>query len=323
MKILYAFQGTGNGHIARAQEIVPILKKYAAVDTFISGHQTQLGADFNIDYRYRGISLLYNKSGGVSYRKTFLHNDFSKAKKDIERLQLSGYDLIINDFEPLTAWACKLNKIRLIELGHQASFKFLETPKPPKRNFLGEWILNNYVPSKNQIGFHFENYHPQIKKPVIRRKIRNLSPINLGFYVVYLPSFSNETIVKTLKKIPVEWKVFSKNTKLNWRESNVEIFPIDELLFLSYFEKCAGILCSAGFETPAEALFMNKKLFVIPIQNQYEQECNAFALDQMGVPNSEILDSEEIKKWAVSDMRIAVNYPNDIEEIIGNEVLNL
>jgi hypothetical protein len=26
MKILYAFQGTGNGHVARAQEIIPILK---------------------------------------------------------------------------------------------------------------------------------------------------------------------------------------------------------------------------------------------------------------------------------------------------------
>ena len=36
MKVLYAFQGTGNGHIARAQEIIPILKKYAEVDILIS-----------------------------------------------------------------------------------------------------------------------------------------------------------------------------------------------------------------------------------------------------------------------------------------------
>lgn len=40
MKILYAFQGTGNGHLARAQEIIPILKKHALVDTLISGHLT-------------------------------------------------------------------------------------------------------------------------------------------------------------------------------------------------------------------------------------------------------------------------------------------
>ena len=322
MKILYAFQGTGNGHIARAQEIIPILKKHADVDTLISGHQSQLSPDFNVDFRYKGISLLYNKSGGVSYRKTFCNNNFNQAKKDLQSLQLTGYDLVINDFEPLTGWACKFNNSSLIEFSHQASFKFKESPKPAKRNFLGEIILNNYVPSDRQIGFHFDNYHPQIKKPVVRTKIRQLNPENKGFYLVYLPSFSDENLTKVLKQIPIEWKVFSKNTKLDWRENNVEIFPIDEIRYLEYFENCEGILCGAGFETPAEALFMNKKLFVIPIHNQYEQECNAFALDQMGVPNSKILDGEEIKKWVASDHRITVNYPNDIEEIILNEVLH-
>jgi hypothetical protein len=32
------------------------------------------------------------------------------------------------------------------------------------------------------------------------------------------------------------------------------------------------------FETPAEALFLGKKLLVIPMTGQYEQECNAAAL---------------------------------------------
>lgn len=321
MKVLYAFQGTGNGHVARAQEIIPILKKYAEVDTLISGHQSQLSADFNIDFRYRGISLIYNKSGGVSYRKTFFDNNFNKVKSDIECLQLLKYDLVINDFEPLTGWACKMNNIPIVEVGHQASFKFSETPQPVQADFLGKLILNNYVPCNRQIGFHFENYHPQIKKPVIRKKIRNLNPDFKGYYVVYLPSFSDEFLIKILNKIPVEWKVFSKNTKLTWRDNNVEIFPIDEVHYLNYFEKCDGMLCSAGFETPAEALFLNKKLFVIPIHNQYEQECNAFALNQMGVPNSKVLNSEEIKKWVASDNRITVSYPNDIEDIIVNEVL--
>ena len=122
MKILYSFQGTGNGHIARAQEIIPTLKKYAKVDTLMSGHQSQLASDFKINFRYKGISLLYNKSGGVSYRKTFFNNNFTKAMNDVKTLALSGYDLVINDFEPLTGWACKFNKIAIIELGHQASF---------------------------------------------------------------------------------------------------------------------------------------------------------------------------------------------------------
>ncbi len=86
-------------------------------------------------------------------------------------------------------------------------------------------------------------------------------------------------------------------------------FPIDETHFLECFESCDGILCNAGFEGPAEALFMDKKLFVIPIHNQYEQECNACALDKIGIPNSKILGVEEIKNWVNSDIHFKANYP--------------
>ena len=98
-------------------------------------------------------------------------------------------------------------------------------------------------------------------------------------------------------------------------------FILDETHFLEGFENCDGILCNAGFEGPAEALFMNKKLFVIPIHNQYEQECNAYALHKMGIPNSKILDVEEIRNWVHSDIHFTVNYPDDIEDIILNDVL--
>lgn len=323
MKVLYAFQGTGNGHIARAQEIIPLLKKHASVDTLISGHQSQLKADFDINLQYRGISLLYNKTGGLSYLKTFTDNRFLEAIKAIRDLELSQYDLIINDFEPLTAWACKIRKLPIIGLSHQASMSFKETPKPEKKDFFGELVLKYYAPAEKKLGFHFENYHPQIKKPVIRKKIRNLNPEKKGYYLVYLPSFSDENIIRVLKEIPVEWKIFSKYSKIQFKEGNAEVFPIDEIQYLKYFEHCDGILCNAGFETPAEALFMDKKLFVIPIHNQYEQECNACALDKMGIPNSKVLKAEEIRNWVASDFHLKVNYPDNIEDILINEVLAL
>lgn len=323
MKVLYAFQGTGNGHVARAQEIIPILKKYASVDTLISGHQSQLKADFPIDFSNRGISLLYNKTGGISYKKILFQNNYLQAFKTIKNINLSQYDLIINDYEPLTGWASKLRNLNIIELSHQASMSFEETPKPLKKDFFGELILEYYVPSERKIGFHFENYHPQIKKPVIRDKIRNLNPQQKGFYLVYLPSFSDENIFKVLSEIPVEWKVFSKNRLSYERNKNIEFFPVDEVKYLKNFENCDGILCNAGFETPAEALFMDKKLFVIPIHNQYEQECNAAALDLMGVSNSKILCKNEIEIWLNSQLHFKVDYPDDIENILLKDVLVL
>ena len=43
MRIFYAVQATGNGHIARALEILPYLKQYGEVDIFLSGTNAQLG----------------------------------------------------------------------------------------------------------------------------------------------------------------------------------------------------------------------------------------------------------------------------------------
>jgi len=54
MKILYAIQGTGNGHVSRAREIIPILKKKGDVDILISGIQSDIDLPDAIKYKFKG-----------------------------------------------------------------------------------------------------------------------------------------------------------------------------------------------------------------------------------------------------------------------------
>jgi UDP:flavonoid glycosyltransferase YjiC (YdhE family) len=42
MKVLYAIQGTGNGHISRARALVPELQKHCELDLLISGTESRL-----------------------------------------------------------------------------------------------------------------------------------------------------------------------------------------------------------------------------------------------------------------------------------------
>ena len=56
MKIFYAIQGTGNGHISRAEQLYPYLKKYGEVDFFLSGSNAQLQTPLPIKYRSNGIT---------------------------------------------------------------------------------------------------------------------------------------------------------------------------------------------------------------------------------------------------------------------------
>ena len=78
-------------------------------------------------------------------------------------------------------------------------------------------------------------------------------------------------------------------------------------------------MCYAGFGTTSEALFLGKKLLVVPMKTQYEQQCNAAMLKSMGVPVLKKLKKkheEKIEEWLSSKMKIAVNYPDQTEKIL-------
>ena len=72
-----------------------------------------------------------------------------------------------------------------------------------------------------------------------------------------------------------------------------------------------GVLCGAGFEAPAEALYLGKKLLVVPMKNQHEQHFNAASLKQLGVPVVKKVSKknlEKIEEWIDTENRVEVNY---------------
>jgi uncharacterized protein (TIGR00661 family) len=84
-------------------------------------------------------------------------------------------------------------------------------------------------------------------------------------------------------------------------------------------EGCAALLTGGGFEAPAEALYLNKKLMVVPMRAQYEQQCNAEALRRDGVKVVETIDSKfhlEIEEWFSSEYTIQMEFPEQTREIV-------
>ena len=285
MKILYAIQGTGNGHISRARDIIPILQLKGDVDILVSGTQADVELPYPIKYKFKGLSFIFGTKGNVDLVLTYRKSNLKKLYKEIKSLPVENYDLVINDFEPVSAWACKLKNIPCIGLSHQAAVINKESPKSKKTDPLGKLILNNYAPVSFAYGFHFSAYNENIFTPVIRAQIRNAEPQNKHHFTVYLPAYSDERIITILGKIQhVTWEVFSKHSLTAYTKKNVWVRPINNDAFIESMINCAGVLCGGGFETPAEALFLKKKLMVIPMKGQYEQQCNAAALETMGVP---------------------------------------
>ncbi|MNK29988.1 hypothetical protein D3C87_483940 [compost metagenome] len=284
MKILYAIQGTGNGHVSRAREIVPLLQQHGEVDLLISGTQVDVKLAQEIKYNFHGFSFIFGKKGGVDHYKTWKNMNLPQFRRDMKSIPLADYNLILNDFEPISAWACRLQGIESVSLSHQASFKSKKVPRPKTVDW-GKLILSRYAPTTHHVGFHFDRYDDFIYKPVIRGEIRQLQPTNLGHYTVYLPAIDDKDLVSVLKQIPqVRWEVFSKHTKVAYADANVFVEPINNEKFNQSMASCEGVFTGGGFEGPAEALHLGKKLLVAPMRFQYEQQCNAYALKQFGLP---------------------------------------
>jgi uncharacterized protein (TIGR00661 family) len=322
MRILYAIQGTGNGHLSRARDIIPILKKNHDVDILVSGSQADVTLPYEVKYMFHGLSFIFGAKGGVDLLETYKKSNIKVLLSEINSLPVNEYDLILNDFEPVSAWACYLNNKACITLSHQSAVLHKKAPQPKDIDPLGKAILQNYAPATEKYGFHFKSYGNQIFTPVIRKQVREQIIEDRGHYTVYLPSYDDERILKVLRMFEdTKWQVFSKHNKQGFTENNISIQPINNEAFIESMATSTGVLCGAGFETPAEALFMNKKLMVIPMKGQYEQQCNAAALKEMGVPvikSLKLKQVDKIRQWIEDETKIEVNYPDETESIVNN-----
>ncbi|HET8859370.1 glycosyltransferase family protein [Marivirga sp.] len=319
MRILYAIQGTGNGHISRARDIIPVLRQYGELDILLSGTQSDVGLDYPVRYKLQGLNFIFGKKGGIDIGLTLKSMKLFRLLREIWSLNVHQYDLIINDFEPVSAWACLLKAKECIGLSHQSAVIHPFSPKPDKTDWIGYLILKYYAPTKMAYGFHFMPYSNKIHYPIIRREVRALEVREENYYTVYLPAYNEERIIQVLSKLKAKFKVFSKHSQKPFQVGNIEIIPINNKLYLESLSACKGVICGAGFEGPAEALFLQKKLLVIPMKGQYEQQCNAAALNNLGVT---VLKSLKIKhisvltEFLIEDKKPCLNFPDETEAII-------
>lgn len=319
LKILYGIQGTGNGHITRANEVIPYLQKHGDLDILISGKHSELKLKAEVNYKLKGLGFIFGKKGGIDYWKTFLNSDISALLSEIKQIPVEKYDLIISDFEPVTAWGALKKGKNCVGLSNQCATLHPLAPKPKNFDIIGKLVMEKYAPCKVNYGLHYKALDKNIFTPIIPEKIRNAEIKNKGHYTVYLPSYSDKKIISVLSKIDADWHVFSKHTDKPFKEKNVRIVPVHSRLFFESITTSSGVITNSGFGTTSEALFMNKKLLVIPMKGQIEQLYNAEMLKKMGVVKMKKLSSrklENIEEWLNQKNYVSVKFENYTKTIV-------
>ncbi|HLI93873.1 MAG TPA: glycosyltransferase family protein [Puia sp.] len=321
MRIFYAVQATGNGHISRAMELLPHLERYGRVDVFLSGANNSLVPDIPVRYRSKGLSLFYTNTGGLNYVEILRQLSPPRVWREVRDLPVEKYDLVINDFECITSLACAYKKVASVNFGHQASFVSNKVPRPEKSDPVGAWILRNYARATQYVGLHFLQYDDFILPPVIKKEILQADACDMGHITVYLSSYGDATVRQYLRPLKEwRWQVFSKEVSRPVEDGNILFLPVGKTAFNRSLITCSALLTGAGFETPAEALYLGKKLMVMPIRGQYEQFCNAAALAKMGVPVLHALDGEferTFRAWMEQRKRPRLHLDHSTDAIVS------
>jgi len=322
MRVLYGVQGTGNGHLSRAREIIPHLAKKVDLDILISGSQVDISIAHHVAHRLYGLSYSIGRAGNIDMFDTVRKLKPIQLINDVMQLPVQEYDLIINDFEPVSAWAGKLKGVPVVALSHQAAFLSDKVPRPDQQTAYAEFLFRTYAPSSSAVGFHFEKYDDFIHHPIIRSEVRALNPVDGDHITVYLPAYESNTLIELFKQLKeIRWEVFNRYADKEVQHENVTIRPVSSEAYLKSLESSAGLLTGGGFEAPSEALFLGKMLMVVPMMMQYEQQCNAAALHRMGINSLDRIDKNTVqllKRWLGDSKKVKVDYKDETAQIIEN-----
>lgn len=318
MKILYGVQGTGNGHITRARMMAREFSSHNIDVTFLfSGRDRDQFFDMECfgDFLYRRGLTFVTDAGQVSYSKTALHNNLPRFIRDIVSLDLSPYDLILTDFEPVTAWSGKLRGKKVIGLGHQYAFG-RNVPKAGE-NIIASTLMHHFAPVQRGIGYHWHHFgHSNILPPVID----NYLPGDKSgdFYLVYLP-FEHQCTVSSLLNCFGDYRFIQYSPELtDSTKGNVTLRKTCHDGFKRDLSHCKGVICNAGFELISECLHMRLPLLVKPLQGQIEQLSNAEALRQLGYARTiHQLTPSVVADWLDSDKEApSLSFPNVARAIV-------
>ena len=321
MRIFYGVQGTGNGHITRARIMAKELQAAGIeVQYQFTGRPADKYFDMEIfgDYQTRsGLTFNINK-GSINMFKTVLEARPINFIKDINSLDLSDYDLVISDFEPITAWAAKNQKKTVIGIGHQYAFKY----KIPRQQHdpMAEQVLKHFAPATIGIGLHWHHFNQPILPPII--ETAELSPTIKNKIVVYLPFEDTNDVIKLLAPFTdYTFHIYTPDL-VSSKLDHITCYPLSRDGFQQDLKNCDGIISNSGFELASESLHLGKKILARPIHGQMEQAANAAALVELGYGSVMAeLDHDIVERWLQEAHNVHVSYPN-VAHILVNWIQN-
>ena len=329
MKFIFVIQGEGRGHFSQAIALQQKLQAngHEIEQVFIGKSPFRTIPDYislffkdKIQYfdspnflptqRYTPLfsSIIYN----LWHSKRF----FTSIKFLKNAINHSTADKVINFYEPLLGLTYKRYKIKkpMICIAHQYAYLH-KNYEFPQHFFVRKWLLKiltqiSAFEAIRKIGLSFEpmsdlpDKHLYITPPLLRQEILNAQNIVCNtYYLIYL---LNDGFLQDIENqcLKTDIMVFSMQEKIS-KNPCIHIRNMDNKNFINAIISAKAVVSTAGFETVAEAMFLQKPLLLIPVN--FEQQTNAFLAKKSGnVLVAKKIDINEFEKF------LQTTCPNDI-----------
>ncbi len=310
MKFIFIIQGEGKGHHMQSVAFREILEEEGheiiriffgrSLKNLISSEDNTIHS-WNSDFFISPYFISTKKHQGIDLGITFLINLLLIPLYLIEILRLgmkirnSKPDIIINFYDIIGGIACLFagSSIRKYVISHHFFFSHPDFKWPRDRRIerilllIHSSITAFSAQKKLAISFSPSQDIPEkkifITPPLIRKKILKADPSDEGHIHIYTlyPGYYFE-LEEWCKNHPeIHVRMFSHFNKVPATKlSNLQYFSFNTDTFLDSLITCSRTVCTAGFETLAEASFLGKHLEVVPTKNHFEQYCNAIDLER-------------------------------------------
>lgn len=313
MKVLYGVQATGQGHISRARAMAKALESHLNVKVtwLFSGRPKDKLFDMEPfgDYQHRPGLTFISEAGRLRYRKTIAANIRSTFIKDVLNLNLQHYDLIVTDYEPVTAWAGLLARRPVLGIGHQ--YAFGKNTPTDGRSLLQHTVMKCFAPVTHKVGLHWHRYDDNILPPIL--DLPDLPPSKARDHIlVYLPFENQAVVTQWLANFQDHNFIQYSSALTDDHQGNVALRKASISQFKRDLADCRGVICNSGFELISECLHWGKPVLTSPLAKQMEQLSNAAALKALGYARvMGGLDTEVTADWLVNPPQVpSLRFPD-------------
>ncbi|MEZ4589297.1 MAG: glycosyltransferase family protein [Gemmatimonadales bacterium] len=207
-------------------------------------------------------------------------------------------DLILNFFEPLTGLAQLLEPLPapVVSIAHQSGRSSIRLPvaggsastSSASSGSSGWWATHRGSSRSLAPDEDLDGQRLVVGPPLLRETLFEQMPRDDGYYLVYLLNHGYADDIR-------EWQRRHPDVSLHCfydkpgapdeerASAGLTFHRLDGEKFLRLMAGCRAVVCTAGFESVSEALWLGKPLFLVPVEHHVEQALNAVEAERLGL----------------------------------------